>query len=110
MATPVLACRVMNMPLVIKRLDSTFNHLIKKQQIVVDPPNLNDAHLNSYSIPSEPLEIVPQLTMDYSLDNPFDFPQRSVFQLVPWCAWPLSGALKILRLRLRRLVYNLQED
>ena len=34
-------------------------------------------HLNSYSVPSDPLEIRPQLTMDYLLDNPFDSSQRS---------------------------------
>jgi len=32
---------------------------------------------NSYSVPSDPLEIGPELTMDYSLDNPFDSLHRS---------------------------------
>ena len=29
--------------------------------------NLNDTHLNSYSVPSDPLEIGSDLTIDYTL-------------------------------------------
>ena len=38
--------------------------------LVTHPPNLNDILLNSYSVPSDPWEIGPELTMDYPLDNP----------------------------------------
>jgi len=41
------------------------------------PPNLNYTHLNSYSAPSDPLEIRPELTMHYPLENPFDSLQCS---------------------------------
>jgi len=46
----------------------------------LDNSQHND-HLNSYSVSSDPLEIVPELTMDYSLNNPFDFLQ------CPWISW-----------------------
>src|SRR6218665_2533481 len=49
----------------------TLTHLISH------PPNLNDTHLNSYSVLSDPLEIGPELNMDYPLDNPFNSSQRS---------------------------------
>jgi len=48
--------------------------------LITHPPNLNVTHLNSYSIPSDPLEIGPKLTMDYPLDNPLWF-------VAAWCAW-----------------------
>src|SRR6218665_3009628 len=39
--------------------------------VIIHPPNLNDIHLNSYSVFSDFLEIGPVLTMDYPLNNPF---------------------------------------
>jgi len=43
---------------------------------------LNDTHLNSYSLSSDPLKIGPELTLDYSLDN-----------LICYSAWEYAGAL-----------------
>ena len=48
---------------------------------------LNGAHLNSFSVSSDPLEIRPELTIDYSLDNPSNSYVR------------ISGVLKVGRLR-----------
>ena len=67
-------------------------------QLIIHPNNLNDTHFNSYSIPSDPLEIGLELTMDHPLENPFDL---LVNKLVPWCALILCSALEIPRLRLR---------
>src|SRR6218665_3812324 len=64
--------------------------------LIIHPPNLNNNHPNSYSVHSDLLEIGPKLTMDYPLDNPFDLSQCL---LISWCAWLLSGALEIPRLR-----------
>jgi len=41
--------------------------------LIIHPPNLNDTYPNS----SNPLEIGPELTMDYPLDNLFGSSQRS---------------------------------
>ena len=57
----------------------------------------------TYSVSSDPLEIEPELTMDHPLDKlgqPLWFVTALVNKLVPWCAWLLSGALEITRLRL----------
>jgi len=55
--------------------------------LIIHPPNLNDIHLNTYSALSGPLEIGPELTMDYPLDNPFDSSQRS---WIRWCPGALG--------------------
>ena len=34
------------------------------EELFTHPPNLNDTHLNSYSVPSHLLEIGPELTTD----------------------------------------------
>ena len=31
--------------------------------LIIHPPNLNDIHLNSFSVSSDPLEIGPELTL-----------------------------------------------
>jgi len=54
--------------------------------LIIHPPNLNYNHLNSYSVPSDLLEIGPKLTMDYPMDNPFWFVTVLDNKLVPWCA------------------------
>jgi len=38
--------------------------------LIINPPNLNETLLNSYSVLSDPLEIGPKLTMDYLLETP----------------------------------------
>src|SRR6218665_1703038 len=74
------------------------------QYIIIHTPNLDDTCLNNYSVPSDPFEIGPELTMDCPLDDPFDLSRRSALnKLVPWRAWSLSGAIEIPRLRLQRL-------
>jgi len=45
------------------------------------PSNINDTHLNSYSVFSDPLEIGHELTMDYPPDYPFNSLQCS------WISW-----------------------
>ena len=44
-------------------------HILSKTltltHLIIHHHNLNDTHLNSYSAPSDPLEIGPELTMDY---------------------------------------------
>src|SRR6218665_1263463 len=54
-------------------------HLFKNSYPIIHPPTftLNDTHLNSYSVCSDPLKMGHKLTMDYSLDNPFDLSQCS---------------------------------
>jgi len=49
---------------------------------IIHPPTLalNDTHLNSFF---DPLEIGPELTMDYHLDNFFYFLHRSLTSLYP---------------------------
>ncbi len=62
---------------------------------------------DSYSVSSVPLEIGPELTMDYPFDNPFCFVATLVNELVPWFSWRLGGAPEIATLRLRlRLQLN----
>ena len=72
--------------------------------MIIRPLKLNDTHLNSYSVQSDPLEIGPaELTMDNPLDNPFDSSQ-------PFCVWLLSGALAIPRLGLRLRLRQANDD
>jgi len=52
--------------------------------VIIHPPNLNDIHLNSYSVFSDFLEIGPVLTMDYPLNNPLHSLQRS---WICWCPY-----------------------
>jgi len=45
---------------------------------IIHLPNLNDTQLNSYSVPSGPLEIRPRLTMDYPLDNSVEWKRQKL--------------------------------
>jgi len=61
-----------------------FSKTLTTIHLSIHHPNLNDDHLNRYmySVSSDLLEIGPELTMDYLLDNPFDSWQRSS---ISWC-------------------------
>ena len=50
---------------------------VTHRKLIIHPPDLNDTQLNSYSVPFDPLEIGPELTMDNPFDNPFDSSQPS---------------------------------
>ena len=61
--------------------------------------------LISYSIPSDLLEIGIELTMEWTTLWTTPLIRRTlVNKLVPWCAWLLSGALEIPKLRYEHMI------
>ena len=63
--------------------------------------HLNDTHLNSYSFPSWYPGKRTWSSLDPLWKSRLWFVAALVNKLVNWCAWLLSSALEILRLRLR---------
>ena len=85
-------CHLLN---VISSNTPTLTHLI------IHPPHLNNTRLNTYSVPPGILEIGLELLLTPLWKTRLWFVAALVNKLVPWCAWLLSSALEVLRLRLR---------
>src|SRR6218665_4044975 len=69
--------------------------------LIIHPLHLNETHFNSYSVPFWPSGNRSSTSLDHPLEKPFLFVTVLMNKLVLWCAWLLSNALEVVRLRLR---------